>query len=374
MNIDNKYAKLKVREYLEKYHNGGLKGSIKLCNLSDDLLLEYMKVFCTFEIYDKNKINFLVFKNHLMYLKETCLEKYNYYYNFLSDILCGNNQFLNDVNKININNIKDIHIMFNNLMKNEETFFEDSIILNNILISNGLCPLVLYAFNDIIYKYPVSKNDIKEIIEFSIMYLYRMVSLQSSSNTLFDNNYSLFNKDGAISNIYLKGNKIYKYPKTVASKLFLMQQEKETYDYLSNTDLKCFLAENYFFDSTNKIIIHDFVRGENGEYYLFNHISFSDEQLTSLKKFYNLYINISKSIILDVHPGNFIWDEINNKWVIIDLGVLPMIGREYYDYNSFEEYFENIWLKREETMKKVPIRSLDFELNLDVKDKVLKIE
>lgn len=347
---------------------------MKLCNLSDDLLFEYMKSYSKFEISDKNKINFLVFKNHLMYLKENNFKKYNYYYKFLSDILCGNNQFLNNTSQIYISNIQNIYDIFNNIMKKEETFFEDSIALNNILISNGLCPLILYAFNNIIFKYPISKNDIKEIIEFSIMSLYRTVSFQTSSNILFDNNFSLFNKDGAISDIYLKDNKIFKYPKTAASNLFLMQQEKEAYDYLNKTDLKYFLAENYFFDNDNKIIIHDFVSGKNGEYYLFNHITFSDEQLISLKKFYKLYLGISKNIILDIHPGNFIWDEINKKWIIIDLGVLPTIGREYYDYNSFEKYFENIWLKREETMKKIPIRSLDFELNLDVKDKVLKNE
>ena len=146
------------------------------------------------------------------------------------------------------------------------------------------------------------------------------------------------------------------------------------YEYLKKTDLNYFLADRYSFDKKNKIITHSFVDGENGEFYLFNHIPLKKEQLNSLKKFYITYKNVPQNIILDIHPGNFIWNEKNEKWIIIDLGMLPTIGREYYDYNTFEEYYNNIWIKREETMKKIPIRSLDFSLNLDVKDKVLKYE
>ena len=77
---------------------------------------------------------------------------------------------------------------------------------------------------------------------------------------------------------------------------------------------------------------------------------------------------------MDIHPGNFIWDEEKKQWIIIDLGILPTIGKEYYEYDTFEDYFENIWIKREITMRTIPIRSLDLDFDLNVKDKEVKYE
>ncbi len=343
---------------------------MKLSELNNQDLFNYMLFYSKMTYEEKNKINFVVYKNHLMYLKENDSKKYDYYYAFLEKLLYDNRTFLKSKRNIKINNVNDIVVLFNNVMKPEDNLFENSLLLNNILADNGLCPLVLYAFNNIIYTMPITEKDIKNIIEFSLMYLYRVVTLKKNKlENLF-----LLNDTGAISNIYLEKNVIIKYPKTVASKLFLMQQEMDSYNYLSKTDLNKFLPENYTFDAVNKFLMHNFVSGENGEYYLFNHIPFTEKQIKSLRLFYSTYSLLFNKIILDIHPGNFIWCEEKQQWIIIDLGVLPTIGKEYYEFETFEEYFENIWLKREETMKKIPIRSLDFAIDLNVKDKVLRYE
>lgn len=343
---------------------------MKLSELDNRNLFNYMLFYNKMTDEEKNKINFVVYKNHLMYLKENNTEKYNYYYTFLEKMLYDINTSFDKKGNIEINSINDIVILFNSIMKIKNDFFESSLEQNNILTNNGLCPLVLYAFNNIIYKVPVTENDIKKIIEFSLMGLYRVVTFKNSKLE----NLLLLNDTGAISNIYLNKNIIIKYPKTVASKLFLMQQEMDAYNYLSKTELNKFLPENYTFDTVNKSLMHSFVNGENGEYYLFNHIPFTKKQIYSLKLFYSTYSLLFNKIILDIHPGNFIWCEEKQQWIIIDLGVLPTIGKEYYEFETFEEYFDNIWLKREETMKKIPIRSLDLVIDLDVKDKVLKYE
>ena len=153
-----------------------------------------------------------------------------------------------------------------------------------------------------------------------------------------------------------------------------MEQEYNAFNALYNTKLKPFLANNYEFDFESKILKHEFINGKDGEYYLFNHIQLNEIQIDSLKKFYLFYKEIKDDIILDIHPGNFIWDEKRNSWVLIDLGVLPTIGKEYYEFENFDDYYNNIWLNREKTMDIVPIRSMDFSLDFDVKDKVKKYE
>ena len=341
-----------------------------LSKLSDAELLKYMSLFGQLPQIEKNKIIFIVYKNHLMFLKENFPEKFEYFYGFLNTLLSKNS--VKSETTIKIKTVYDILELFNKYITNSKTFFEDCLLFNNILISNSLCPLVLYAFNNLIFEFSITKKDIKEIIEFSLMNLYRAIDDKEYKKGAIINNIALLTDSGAVSDIYLSNNQIIKYPKTLASRLFLMQQEIETYNYLIHTNLKKFLADNYTFDSQNKILSHNFIRGENGEFYLFNHITFQKKQLDSLRQFYISYKKLSKNITLDIHPGNFIWDEARDRWVIVDLGILPSIGSWYYDYNTFEDYFENIWLKREETMQKVPIRSLDFALDLDIKDKISK--
>ncbi len=343
---------------------------MKLNELSNEELYKYLQYYNNLNEEEKNQINFIVYKNHLMYLKENDIDKFNYYYSSLNNILNTKNNIFYSKKKVKLNNISDIIKCFNNIFKKENDFFNNSLLLNSILINNGLCPIVLYAFNNKIYDIPIDENKIKDLIEFSLMYLYRVVK----KDYLYKYEGNLLDDSGAVSSIYLSNNMIIKYPKTYASNLFLMKQEIDSYSYLINTKLKPFIANNYVFDSEKKTIIHDFIDGKNGEYYLFNHISFTKKQIKSLRDFYDVYSSLFNKIILDIHPGNFIWDEGKEQWFIIDLGVLPTIGKEYYEFNTFDEYFENIWINREDTMKRIPIRSIDLDIDLNVKDKEVQYE
>ena len=127
--------------------------------------------------------------------------------------------------------------------------------------------------------------------------------------------------------------------------------------------MKEFVVDDYSLDEERAILGHKFEEGNNGEYYLFNK-KISQEQIDSLRNFYENYITrTNKDIILDIHPGNFIWDNLKNKWYLIDVGPIPYIGREYYEYSLFEEYFNHIWIRRLERMEKYPIRSINLDTN-----------
>ena len=58
--------------------------------------------------------------------------------------------------------------------------------------------------------------------------------------------------------------------------------------------------------------------------------------------------------------------ESARKWFFIDTGTIPQIGSEYYDFSTFNDYFINIWQKRKENMKNIPIRSLDYCVDLNI--------
>ena len=67
-------------------------------------------------------------------------------------------------------------------------------------------------------------------------------------------------------------------------------------------------------------------------------------------KFFDLYNNrAEKKIILDIHLGDFIWDKLKRQWYIVDNGSIPDIGKEYYEYSDFEQYYLHIWVNRKKT-------------------------
>ena len=87
-----------------------------------------------------------------------------------------------------------------------------------------------------------------------------------------------------------------------------------------------------------------------------------------MEKFYRVYSERKrKDIILDIHPGNFIWSEDKKKWILIDVGAIPEIGSDYYEFEKFEDYFDFVWKKRERMMKEQPIRSMDFGIDLEMR-------
>lgn len=351
---------------------------IKLSELSEKELMEYMKLYSKCNLTQKNKIFFLTLKNHLMFLKKVSLKLYGENYKYLKQLLnnLDSKKIIEEIRKENsiltdknsCNSIEEILHMIKKYDNMYDDNYKKSLAINSTLYENNICPLIFYSFGKWIDLKNLNEKELRNIIEFSIMSLYKVIYAKMQ----YPKEQELEDK-GSVSKIFLvsKPNKqkmIYKIPKSLASEEILAQQEYDIYKELIGTEMQEFIAENYLFDEKKKIISHEFVEGKDGEYYLFNHIKLTEEQKKSLKRFYDVYSKRKrKDIILDIHPGNFVWSEKRKKWIIIDLGAIPEIGSDYYKFEQFDEYYDFVWNKREEMMKKVPIRSMDFCVDLEVK-------
>lgn len=352
---------------------------IKMSNLSEEEILEYMKMYGMCNVEQKNQIFFIVLKNHLRYLKKKSLIMYMREYPKVKELLQNikNNGSIDKVaERMNIEaeNI-DISSMegLMNLAKICTTKYENDynkvFAFDYTLYQNDMCPLICYSFNKWIGTNDMDEQTLRKLMEFSMMSLYKVVYLEMKKK-----NDKLYKQQGSVADIYIekenkgKKRKIKKVPKTMASLKFLATQEYEIFEKLKNTPLSEFLAGDYSFNEKEKIISHEFIEGETGEYYLFNHIPFKREQVESLERFYRVYRERKcKDIILDIHPGNFIWAEDEKKWILIDVGAIPEIGSDYYEFEKFEDYFDFVWKERERMMKEQPIRSMDFGIDLEMR-------
>jgi hypothetical protein len=97
----------------------------------------------------------------------------------------------------------------------------------------------------------------------------------------------------------------------------------------------------------------------------FRNAPFAMDQLEDL---YKVACDIYRAdgINFDIHPGNIKWDDERGRWVLVDLGPMPVIGADYFPRNSFARYFRKIWLDLHHLMKAVPIRSLDIEIPMSL--------
>ncbi|NMA32095.1 MAG: hypothetical protein GX941_09880 [Candidatus Methanofastidiosa archaeon] len=269
-----------------------------------------------------------------------------------------------DIDEVNLKSWDDIVRLYDMTVQNLTVCsdFISALIMNTNLYESGLCPFLLYAFNDWQWglNYP---NRLERLVEFSFMYLYRFVPKNVKTPC---GNFQPLHLLGATSNVFIdKDNRVIcKVPKNLAAILYLIPQEYENVCLLRETPLGQFCSENYKYDNQYQYLYHRAVLGNSGEDLLFNHTILCDAQIKSLKKFYSLYSNRNdKQMILDIHPGNFVWDDSKEQWYLVDLGSLPDIGKEYYEYSTFEQYFLHIWINRERNMRIYPIRSID--LNMD---------
>lgn len=344
-------------------------------NKSKKWLFNNLKLFNGFTFMQKRTILFIAYNNLMI-----PIDKRNSYLdivNDITDVTLDDVQIINRLTSLLEDGLKDIFINSNDLNSWEEftilyqqvtesldcSDISRAVLLNLILYKSGLCPLIVYSF----YKWQWGKeypNRLERLVEFSLTYLYRMVP---SFPNYCPDNYIKVDCCGSTCNLYFNqsNNTICKSPKNLAAYLYLLPQEYSNAIVLKHSSLKCFLAQEYKYDYNERKLYHKMVQGKTGEYYLFNHIRLSNIQIQSLRNFYNAYINRKhKDIILDVHPGNFVWDKIKKQWYIVDIGSIPDIGKEYYVYRDFETYLENIWINREQNMKKYPIRSINLKCDL----------
>ena len=176
---------------------------------------------------------------------------------------------------------------------------------------------------------------------------------------------TLFNDSGGVFDVHITEDKqhVKKYPKNYAALAFLAQQEVESFEYFGKIPgLKQFLPLMYSLDAQSKVLTHTFINGISGDDILKTIGHLTGKQKKQLASFYDIYMKYPEMRFLDVHPGNFIWEPKTERWFLIDLGLIPKIGSDYYKWDNFDMYFHNVWETRLWQMKNVPIRSLDYAL------------
>lgn len=340
----------------------------ELPRLTPDELLCFLQKFGTLSAYYQCAIFYLVIKNHLFGSREERgYQEYCKLVRQLFFVLDNKSKFCaiidafldnQKVAKTSPNQMLDA---VNNCMRKKGDLFNKTLMFNNLLFKSDLCPLLCYAFGSWQISPELTKDNLLNIIELTIMYMYRIVPNKTENMDKL----SFVNKGGVFNVCILENQKqVLKYPKNYAAKAFLAQQESDSYRYFAkNPEMKPFLPNFYTFDTERKIIAHTFINGISGDDILEMGGQLNEKQKSELAKFYNIYMKYPEMRFLDVHPGNFVWEPNLKRWFFIDLGLIPYIGSDYYyKWDSFEKYYHHVWGTRLWQKKNIPVRSLDYAL------------
>lgn len=295
-------------------------------------------------------------EKRLVYIKELCISTHLLWENF------NCKQFL----PINKDNWQEQIIQANRTLSwiPGTKPLERSFVLNRWLVDKGLCPLVHFAFDQWYEIGQLGDEENKIVLanlaDLSTTFLYRLISVPVPET--FVNN-SLIG-GGAYSNVYRSNDDqvVFKVPKNMASYHFASEEEYQASRFAETTYLNPYIPKTLSFDPQTKIIQREFVVGVSGFELLqdpdFRSFPYAIEDI---KAIYHAACNIYRTtgVNFDIHPGNIMWSIIKNNWILVDLGPMPSIGAEYFPRDSFEDYFQKIWLDLNDLMINVPIRSLD---------------
>jgi hypothetical protein len=242
--------------------------------------------------------------------------------------------------------------------------WERAAALNVWLARQGLCPLVHYAFERWFeigsYGRRLPADIADDLADLSTTFLYRLVPVGEEP---------VAGKrigTGAYSQVYLcDDGTVAKVPRNLAARAFASRDEHAASVYARDSGLAPFMPAHIGFDEDTGIIRREFVPGTMAADLLatpgFRDAPFALDQLEYLYKA-ACEIYQADGINFDIHPGNIKWD--GGRWVLVDLGPMPVIGADYFPRGDFARYFRKIWLDRHHLMKAVPIRSLDIEVPL----------
>ncbi|MCR5803680.1 MAG: hypothetical protein K6G47_05420 [Clostridia bacterium] len=308
-----------------------------------DWLNDQLDRYATFSSEAKKNIIFVCAKN-LLYVASK--DKRNLFLPELSGILTDENPFviLNRIRHKSIGN--NTGELFDNTLKE---------LVNRLAC--GKCPLVYYAFGKhLCFDSSIEPN----LLEMSLMYLFRYESVRYD----IPSGYVRISSSGSNCEIYKNTqlNKVCKIAKNFGSRHYLIEQEFENAMILGETDLSCYIPKHYEYNRAKGWLFHENIQGETAAG-LLRKGRLPLGAYEQLESFYSCYMNRrNKEIILDIHPENFVWNYETERLYLIDLGSIPKIGSEYYEYDLFEDYFSNIFLRWEDNIKKYPIRSMDLEV------------
>ncbi len=340
---------------------------------STENLFSHMLIFG--ELNEKTKL--LIFKvackNNFRYLKTPNKKQGVMLKNILEtktfEEITFKNEYVKKINKVftdslHKNNywkiISEVEFFLKSLKLDKWT---SSVVLNIWLVNKNSCPLLRFAFDKWRkISQANAKSSILPIVEFSIEYLYRLATLKISRE--MGNDVHITN--GAHNSLFLIGDDtVKKVPTSLGAIRFVNAQEIKTTKRLLKSSLKEYIPHIISYDDDTKITVRQYINGETGHKLLgSNFFRRNKNAITDLKKFFKLYKAVRKDlkINLDIHPGNFVWDNNIQKWFFVDTGQIPFIGSDYFPLSSFKKYFQKIWKERHSRIKMMPIRSVDLGL------------
>jgi hypothetical protein len=233
--------------------------------------------------------------------------------------------------------------------------------LNYWLAAQGACPLVHFAFErwfDIgSYGRELPPEIADDLADLSTTFLYRLVPdtpVRAEGRLI---------GAGAYSHVYLGDDgTALKVPRNLAGRAFAAAEEHAASLRAADSGLAPFIPVHLGFDEDSGVIRREFIPGTMGPDLLarreFREAPF---ELGQLERLYVTACEIYRAdgLNFDIHPGNIKWDDGNGRWVLVDLGPMPVIGADYFPRDSFARYFRKIWLDRRRLMETVPVRSLD---------------
>lgn len=231
---------------------------------------------------------------------------------------------------------------------------------NLFLIKNNMLPLLHFAFSKWhIITSSSEENQILDLFEFSLHYLTKLIPIKTKNDKK-----GILIGSGSYNNVFYNCHEaeVYKIPTNFGAMLYVNRQEYLINKTLLSTKLSKYIPKKILFKKKDNIIMRDRVFGKSGHELLDTDFFISTPNaVKELNDFFSTYTNIINKFDfrLDIHPGNFLWSDTKQKWTFMDLGPIPKIGSEYFPLESFDEYFNKIWLDRKKLMKTVPIRSVD---------------
>ena len=242
--------------------------------------------------------------------------------------------------------------------------WERAAALNVWLAEEGMCPLVHFAFERWFeigsYGRPLPADIVDDLADLGTTFLYRLVPVEQGAVT------GTRMGTGAYSHVYLcDDGTVLKVPRNLAARAFANHDEHMASLYAASSRLASFIPKHFGYQEDTGIIRREFVPGTMGVDLLitpeFRDAPFALGQLEHVYKV-ACAIYQADGINFDIHPGNIKWNADAKRWVLVDLGPMPVIGADYFPRDDFARYFQKIWLDLHNLMKTVPIRSLDIEL------------
>ncbi|WP_433194445.1 hypothetical protein ACQP1G_37700 [Nocardia sp. CA-107356] len=224
----------------------------------------------------------------------------------------------------------------------------------------GLPPLLTYAFNDWQVEASSPLELGRRLGELAVMGLYRLAETHATTCAA-----GPVLASGAIADVVRSsGDRVTKLPRNYAARAVLLPEEYENFGRLARAGLGDRIPGGASFDAGTASLSRDYVEGPDGEAVLRSEQELSPSQRADLGKIYDRLQETmtNTGLVLDLHPGNFIWDKGIQRWILVDLGPIPVIGSAEYTGSSFDDYYRHTWLNRRWREQTEPIRSLDYNV------------